>query len=142
EEALARNNPRLGVRALELLSLVYSAQPNDPQVADQFAQLLDKAGRQDQACEVFQRISANSDAPGAALVNAGTCFAGAGRIEDAIALWKKALEKNPGEESARLNLAVALYRAGDTVHARATLENALRLDPFFTRARELLAEMR
>ncbi len=141
EEALTRNNRRLGIRALELLSPVYSAHPNDSRVADQFAQLLDKAGRQNQSCEIFQRISGNSDAPAAALVNAGTCLANAGRAEDSIALWKKALEKNPGEESARLNLAVALYRSGDAAHARATLEDALRLDPFFARARDLLVEI-
>jgi hypothetical protein len=141
EEALTHNNRRLGVRALELLSPVYSAHANDAQVADQYAQLLDKAGRQNQACEIFQRLSGNSDAPAAAMINAGTCLADAARPEQAIALWKKAIEKNPAEESARLNLAVALYRTGDTVQARATLEEALRLDPFFTRARDLLAEI-
>jgi tetratricopeptide (TPR) repeat protein len=142
EEALALNNRRLGIRALDLLNPLYAAHPGDSQVADQLAQLLDKAGRQNQACEIFQRISGNGDVPAAALVNAGTCLANAGRAEDAIALWKKALEKNPAEESARLNLAVALYRAGDAAQARATLEDALRLNPFFDRARNLLAEMR
>ena len=142
EEALAHNNRDFGIRAIELLSPVYSAHPSDSQVADQLAQLLDKAERQNQACEVFQHASGNSDAPVAALVNAGVCLASAGRTQDAIAFWQKALAKNPGEESARLNLAVALYRSGNSAQARATLEYALRLDPFFSRARDLLAEMR
>ena len=142
EEALVDNNRRFGIRALELLSPVYAAHPSDSQVADQFAQLLDKAGRQNQACEIFQRVSGDSDAPAAALVNAGVCLASAGHTEDAIAFWRKALAKNPGEESARLNLAVALFRSGNSTQARATLQDAIRLDPFFTRARDMLAEIR
>jgi len=142
EQALARNNRRFGMRAIELLTPAYSAHPNDSQIADQLAQLLDKAGRQNQACEIFQHVARNSDAPAAALVNAGICLVNAGRTEDAIALWQQALAKNPGEESARLNLAVALYRSGNSTQARGALEDGLRLDPFFTRARDLLAKMR
>jgi hypothetical protein len=141
EQALTRNDRRLGIRALELLRSVYSATPNDALVADQLAQLLDKAGRQNEACEIYERLATVRDAPPGALVNAGICLANAAQTEQAITLWRKALEKNPGQESARLNLAVALYRTGDAAQARATLEDALRLDPFFTRARDLLAEM-
>ena len=142
QQALAHNNRRFGMRAIELLTPAYSAHPNDSQIADQLAQLLDKAGRQNQACEIFQHVAGNSDAPAAALVNAGICLVNAGRTEDAIALWQQALAKNPGQRSARLNLAVALYRSGNSTQAHGALEDGLRLDPFFTRARDLLAKMR
>ena len=44
-----------------------------------------------------------------------------GRAAEAIALWEGALLRNPGLTGARMNLAVAKYRAGD----RAAAESAL-----------------
>jgi tetratricopeptide (TPR) repeat protein len=141
EQALSRNNRQFGLRALALLDPIFAADHTDAPVGDQLAQLLDKAGKQDQACAIFLEISGLKDVSPAALVNAGACLANAAKINDAIALWKRALEKNSGEESARLNLAVALFRAGDLSSARATLRQGLELDPFWSRARELLAAM-
>jgi hypothetical protein len=141
EQALSRNNRPLGLRALALLDPVFAADHTDAPVGDQLAQLLDKAGKPDQACAIFLEIPDVKDVSPAALVNAGTCLANAGKPKDATALWKRALEKNSGEESARLNLAVALFRAGDAASARATLQQGLQLDPFWSRARELLAAM-
>jgi Tfp pilus assembly protein PilF len=141
EQALSRNNRQFGLRALTLLDPVFAADHSDASVGDQLAQLLDKAGKPDRACTIFLEISGLKDVSPAALVNAGTCLANTGRASDAIALWKRALEKNSGEESARLNLAVALFRSSDATSARATLQPGLALDPFWSRARELLAAM-
>jgi tetratricopeptide (TPR) repeat protein len=141
EQALSRNSRQFGLRALALLGPIYAADHTDAPVGDQLAQLLDKAGKQDEACNIFLQISALQDVSPAALVNAGTCLASSGKPNDAISLWKRALEKNSGEESARLNLAVALFRAGDAASARATLRQGLELDPFWSRARELFAAM-
>jgi hypothetical protein len=141
EQALSRNSRQFGLRALALLDPIFAAGHTDAPVGDSLAQLLDKAGKQDQACAIFLEISGLPDASPAALVNAGTCLANSGKANEAIALWNRALEKNSGEESARLNLAVGLFRAGDLSSARATLRQGLELDPFWSRARELLEAM-
>lgn len=140
-EAIRSNRREWGLRAYELLRAVYAAQPDDKAVADQLAQLLDRMGREGEACNLFVRAAAGDAATGA-LVNAGVCRAKEGRVAEAMDLWKRAVGKNPGLEAARLNLAVAQYRNGDAAGARMTIQQGLRLDPFWERAQELFSEMR
>ena len=52
--------------------------------------------------------------------------------------WSEALKRNPALEAARVILAVAQYQSGKIEDARASLQTALRFDPFSKRARELL----
>ena len=53
----------------------------------------------------------------------------AGRLAEAVALFEKALEHDPGFSQALVNLGVALRRSGDPEGAEASLRRALEVDP-------------
>ena len=65
-----------------------------------------------------------------------------GRTQDAMRLWQDALTRNPALTGARVNLAVAQYRAGEASAAQATLRQALLYDPDHEIARKLFVEIR
>jgi Tetratricopeptide repeat/Cytochrome c554 and c-prime len=140
-EALPRNNPSWGKRAIPLLESAAEAHPDDAAVSEQLAQLYDRMGRNDDACKLFAKASQQRATGAGALVNLGACQAQQGEFASAVASWTEALVRNPGLEEARLNLAVAQFRLGNTAAARANLQKALEFDPFLQRARELLAAM-
>jgi tetratricopeptide (TPR) repeat protein len=53
-----------------------------------------------------------------------------GRHEDAIALWERGAELNPGDFNLQRNLGLALYENGDGIeHALEHLERAIEIDP-------------
>ncbi|MEX2263018.1 MAG: tetratricopeptide repeat protein [Bryobacteraceae bacterium] len=139
--ALRDNNRVWGMRAFELLRKEYSRHPEDLKVGGQLAQMYDRMGDERKACDIYALIVAADPASVVPAVNLGTCLAKQGRIQESIRLWKGALQRNPALESARLNLAVALYREGDLPGARATLNEALVFNPASRRIRELLQEM-
>ena len=135
--ALRDNNRTQGLRAIALLE---KADPAGFKVLTQLAQLLERAGQQQRACDLYERAVQLDPAPVAAAVNLGSCYASRGQVERAIPLWQAALLRNPALEAARLNLAVALYRTGDTPAARAILNEGLRFNPASLRLRALLKE--
>jgi Cytochrome c554 and c-prime/Tetratricopeptide repeat len=137
-EAIARNRKSWAMRALELLQ---TARADDVASMDQLAQLYDRMGREKEACDLFAKVTHTADAAPGAWVNLGTCQASGGDLNSAMKSWSEALVRNPGLTSARLNLAVAQYRTGNTEAARATLKLALRYDPFSRRTLELLRSL-
>ncbi len=140
-EALAHNNRTWGTRAVPLLQETLAKHPADAAAAEQLAQLDDRMGRAEAACDLFA-AAIRENVPGAgALVNLGNCQADRGDMDAAMTSWAQALRRNPGLEAARLNLAVAQYRSGNTEAARVNLQTALSYDPFSQRARQLLQSM-
>jgi predicted Zn-dependent protease len=65
-----------------------------------------------------------------------------GHNEEAIRLFKEALQISPALVLVRLNLAVALIRTGKPAEARSVLEKAIEFNPAFTAVRELLHQIR
>jgi predicted CXXCH cytochrome family protein len=139
--ALHDNDREIGNRAFEKLKEAYAGNQRDPLVATQLAQIYDRMGRNNEACELYRRAAETEPAPVTARINLATCEADHGDLTHAIEHWREALLRAPGEESARLNLAVALFRAGDGREAVRVLQEALKLDPVSHRARELLSAM-
>lgn len=76
-----------------------------------------------------------------AAVNLGGYLMKRGRAAEAITLWESALRRNPGLMEARLNLAVARFRAGNREAAGAELKKALDWEPDHPTARRLLGEI-
>jgi Flp pilus assembly protein TadD len=74
-------------------------------------------------------------------VNLGILLMKRNEPQEAIRLWTDALARSPGLESARVNLAVAQYRAGDRIAAKTTLAEGLEYNPGSTGLRRMLAEM-
>jgi tetratricopeptide (TPR) repeat protein len=138
QQAIEQNDRTLGLRALGLLESAIARRPDDLAVADQLAQLYDRAGKEPDACRLYTHVTEGPRPPAGALVNAGNCDAAAGRINDAILLWRRALEANPGEEAARSNLAIALARTGEIAAARTILQEGLDLNPASRRLRDIL----
>jgi Flp pilus assembly protein TadD len=68
------------------------------------------------------------------LNNLGLSLAAQGKNEEAVATFRRALERDPGLNSARNNLATVLLRMGQVEAAAAELEEALRRDPDYAQA--------
>jgi hypothetical protein len=141
QQALERNDRAMGRRAVSLLESTLANHHDDTAVGDQLAQLYDRAGKQSEACRLYIQIAEGAHAPVGALINAGTCNAAAQMIEDAIRLWRRALNANPGEEGARSNLALALARTGNIAAARTLLREGLELNPASPRLRDFMSAM-
>ena len=138
--ALRDNDRALGGKAFELLQAANAENPSDSKVATQLAQLFDKMGNDSRACALYERAAADPDAIAVA-INHGNCLARNGRTKESIAVWQGVLKRSPGEEGARLNVAVALYQSGDLSGAEAQLRETLRLNPMSGKARQLLNEI-
>ncbi len=137
--ALRDNNRALGMKAFEALRSAYAEQPSDTPVASQLAQLYDRMGQDNKACEIYGEIHKTPFPPPAAAINWGTCLAKEGRLTESIPIWQGVTERSPSEDSAWTNLAAALIQTGHQDQARTALEQALRFNPSSRKARELLA---
>ena len=62
-----------------------------------------------------------------------------GDFEGAVRDFESAAKLNPTDAAIRLNLAVAYAQLGRTADARSQAHEALRLNPEYAKARELLA---
>jgi Flp pilus assembly protein TadD len=68
----------------------------------------------------------------------GLMLAMLGDFEAAVREFEAAVKLQPSDATARLNLAVGYARVGRTAEAKAQAQEALRLDPRYERASELL----
>jgi predicted CXXCH cytochrome family protein len=107
----------------------------DVEVRLRLAALEMDAGR---AAKLYESVLREKPSQTVALVNLGSLYARAGRIEEAGRLWERALEANPGIEEAVLNLAQIRPRA----EAREILQRYLELNPGSRAARRMSMEMR
>jgi hypothetical protein len=139
--ALARNDRDAGLKAFEMLRAAQAQGPDDAKTAEQLAQIYDRMRREDEACTLHAKALKLDPAANAARINLGTCAADKGDMREAVRLWTDALARAPGEEPARLNLAVALYRLGERETAIQILGAGLHLDPLWQRGRQMLPEM-
>jgi type IV pilus assembly protein PilF len=95
--------------------------PEDGSTNNNFGAYLCRLGRYDEADTYFQRALDDPfyKTPGAAYANAGVCAARAGNAEKSESYFRKALEANPADSAALYELALANFRKGDFMRARA-----------------------
>ena len=74
-----------------------------------------------------------------ALIEQGVAAEGAGRAQDALLCYRKAIEADPRYAPAHMNLGIALHAAGDLASALASHRQAIALDPGHAAARYNLA---
>jgi tetratricopeptide (TPR) repeat protein len=86
------------------------------------------------AIVLYESVLRTSPGQTVALVNLGSLYANAGRLEDAGNLWERALAANPGIEAAVLNLA----RIRPPAEAKVILLHYLDFNPASVAARALL----
>jgi tetratricopeptide (TPR) repeat protein len=90
------------------------------------------------AASLYAGVLRDDPANSVALVNLGTLHAQAGRTQEAVKLWERALETNPALEGAALNLSQVL----PSIDGRAVLERYLSFNPGSTVVRARLAVLR
>jgi predicted CXXCH cytochrome family protein len=108
------------------------AKPADPEVRLRLASMETDAGR---AAALYESVLRENPYSTVALVNLGSLYAGAGRMEEAGHLWERALDSNPAIEAAVLNLA----QIKPPAEARVILQRYLGFNPGSKAARVRLA---
>lgn len=89
------------------------------------------------ATALYESVLKEKPGETAALVNLGSLYASAGRVEEAAALWERALAANPAIEEAVLNLS----QIRPAAEAKKILDGYLELNPVSRAARARLAEI-
>jgi Flp pilus assembly protein TadD len=128
-------------RAIAVLERATRQSADDPEALTYLAELYRNSGRGDQAVPLYRRAMQLDRAQLTAAVGLGGILMERGEYDEAIRLWRGALDQNSGLELVRCNLALALWKTGNVAGARATLEKALSLSPAFAPAMQLLQQL-
>ena len=107
--------------------------PNSALVYAGLAFTLECAGRPEEALSLFEkavRLSPISDSWYVAM--RGYCYFDMGQYEDAISVFKRFLDLNPGEPLTLASLAAAYSMLGREEEARTEAAEVLRIDPKFS----------
>jgi hypothetical protein len=131
--------PGFEKRAVEYLQ---RAPQDDAEVLANLAYLYESGGNQLRAAPLYEKALKLDPSQVAAAVNLGNARIKTGQTQDAIRLWRSALERSPGLETVRLSLALTLYRSGDSAGAEDGLLKVLALNPGNAIARKLLNDVR
>lgn len=136
-------------RAIDFLQRAYRLEPDQPDVRFVLGEALLGAGQFAEAIphlDAARAIETDEETARQALARAygelGLERVRLGRAHDAIAPLSRAAELDPANPGARYNLAVALAAEGRLAQARAQAEAALRLNPDYTLAKEMLGKIR
>jgi type IV pilus assembly protein PilF len=99
--------------------------------ANNYGAFLCKIGRYDEAETYFQRALADPfyNTPTAALNNSGVCLLRAGKRDRAEPVLRQALDRDPTDTEALIQLAFMLYEEGDYMKARAFVQRFEALAP-------------
>ena len=98
--------------------------PKGGDEANNYGTFLCKLQRTDEAEKYFQIALADPfyQTPDVALINAGTCFAGAGKYDAAERTLRTALERHPDSANALYQMANVQYAKGQNLKARAFMQ--------------------
>ena len=89
--------------------------------------------RWDEAIAAYEKaIRLSPFPPSAVLINLGTCLRSTGRYGEAVAVFKKLLQKWPDHTWAHLQLAATYSMMGREKEAHAEAAEVLRIDPKFS----------
>jgi adenylate cyclase len=110
-----------------------SLEPTSAEVLSWHAAILTWAGRNEEAIPLFREALRLNPKPSNLLYrHFGTALANTGQYEEAIALQKKAIEKNPDDIFAYMVMASVCSMAGREAEARSAAKEVLRLNPNFS----------
>ena len=121
----ARTGGRLSTRRLAAIAAAVSDIDVEGLVAR--AKQAQRAGRQDEAAALFQRVLAHGEHP-LALNALGIRALRRDSLDEATALFHRAIAADPGSPDLWMNLARARRSAGDDAGEEAALEGALAID--------------
>ena len=124
--------------ALPLLEAALSARPDDVTAWECKGVALARLGRHEQSQAAFRTALAREPRRESALADAADFADAAGRHDDAIAYWRRAIAISPWRAEYHGRLAFALFQARDWREAAIESRAAVRLSPADLLARELL----
>jgi len=108
-------------------------EPNSVDAYTQLGSNLRWAGRPAEAIPILQKAMRLSPIPPQVCVNTlASCYSLTGRYEEAIALLRSNLQKQPNQLTNQILLISTLMRAGKEDEARAEAPKVLRIDPKFS----------
>jgi adenylate cyclase len=108
-------------------------QPNSVDAYTQLGALLRWEGRCSEAIPILQKAMRLSPIPPyVCLASMAQCLRTTGQYEEAIALYRRILQKEPNQLPAQVQFVVALMQAGKDDEARAEAAKVLRIDPKFS----------
>jgi len=120
--------------AKEHLEKAIALGATEPQVHFELAKALRGLGDSDGALEQMKQYQQLKKAEEAELeantaAGQGDAELADGKIQEAIAHYREAVDDLPGNAGYKFKLSIALHKAGDTEGERAQLEEAVKLDP-------------
>lgn len=148
EQGLAAHQSGDFQRAETIYRRAMADQPSDPNPPHLLGVLLMQRGEPDQAVESIQKAIELAGDPGwmrrrapipagdVAMFhsNCGAALRDAGRVDDAVASFRRAIELDPSFAGGHFNLGLALERQGRIEEAVASLQRVVEIDPDFAAA--------
>ena len=108
-------------------------EPNSAGVLHNYASILTYVGRREEAIPLFREaLRLNPRPPNAYYRQFGIALRDSGQYDEAIALQKKAIEREPNDTLAYIVLASSCALAGREEEARAAAKELLRVNPAFS----------
>jgi adenylate cyclase len=108
-------------------------EPNSVYAYTQLGSNLRWAGRCAEAIPILQKAMRLSPIPPyVCLASLAQCYRTTGQYEEAIALYRRILQKEPNQLPAQVQFVVALVQAGKEDEARSEAAKVLRIDPNFS----------
>jgi len=108
-------------------------EPSSADVIHNYAAILSYAGRREEAIPLFREaLRLNPMPPNSYYRHFGMTLREAGHYEEAIAMIKKAIDKEPNDLLAHVGMAVNYIYAGRMDEARAAAKGVLRINPKFS----------
>jgi adenylate cyclase len=108
-------------------------EPNSVDAHTQLGVNLLWAGRPAEAIPILQKALRLSPIPLYVCLNTlAQCYRVTGKYEEAIAIWRRTLEKQSNQLLSQLGITAALMQAGKEDEARAEAARVLRIDPQFS----------
>jgi tetratricopeptide (TPR) repeat protein len=138
--ALARSYawPESAARALPLLDAALATRPDDVLAWECKGVALGRLGRHGKSQAAFREALAREPDRESTLAEAAEYAAGAGKSEDAIALWRRVMAISPWRATYHAEFAAALFQARDWREAAEECRVALRLNSADLAVRRLL----
>ena len=115
EVGVRTGSRRQQAEAIRLLT----AASQDAEVQVRLADLQERAGNSSRALVLYQAALRQDPNAVVALVNLGRLYGSSGLLDQAIALWREALKRNPCLAEAGANLQIALRAKNDTAGGEA-----------------------
>jgi Tetratricopeptide repeat/Cytochrome c554 and c-prime len=135
---LCRDGPGGAAIALPLLDQALRVQPDDLPAQEAKGFALGQLGRLQEASAAFQTVLTKEPDRESSLTGAGQVAAQAGRVDDAITCWRRAIAISPWRSDYHAELALLYFRRRNWRAVAEASRIALRLNPADLEIRKLL----